>query len=66
MFWMRAYPVRGQVGGGWAPEIKSFLALWNGIQLIGECHLWFYVQGPTREVSGPILWEVGEQVHKGT
>jgi hypothetical protein len=25
MFWMRAYPLRGQVGGGWALEIKSFL-----------------------------------------
>ncbi len=25
MFWMRAYPLRGQVGGGWAREIESFL-----------------------------------------
>ena len=25
MFRMRAYPLRGQVGGGWALEIKSFL-----------------------------------------
>jgi hypothetical protein len=25
MFWMRAYTLRGQVGGGWAPEIESFL-----------------------------------------
>ncbi len=25
MFWMRAYPVRGQVGGGWALNIESFL-----------------------------------------
>ncbi len=28
MFWMRAiraYPLRGQVGGGWALEIESFL-----------------------------------------
>ncbi len=24
MFWMRAYPLRGQVGGGWALEFKSF------------------------------------------
>jgi hypothetical protein len=24
MFWMRAYPLRGQVGGGWALEIESF------------------------------------------
>jgi hypothetical protein len=27
MFWMRAYPLRGQVGGGWAREIESFLGL---------------------------------------
>ncbi len=32
MFWMRAYPLRGQVGGSWA--------LWNGIEPIGECHSW--------------------------
>ena len=25
MFWMHAYPLRGQVGGGWALEFKSFL-----------------------------------------
>jgi hypothetical protein len=25
MFWMRAYPLRGQVGGGCALEIESFL-----------------------------------------
>jgi hypothetical protein len=25
MFWMRAYPLLGQVGGGWALEISSFL-----------------------------------------
>ncbi len=24
MFWMRAYPLRGQVGGGWALEIDNF------------------------------------------
>jgi hypothetical protein len=24
MFWMRAYPLLGQVGGGWALEILSF------------------------------------------
>ncbi len=26
MCWMRAYPLRGQVGGGWALDIASFLA----------------------------------------
>ncbi len=25
MFWMRAYPLRGQVGWGWALELESFL-----------------------------------------
>ncbi len=25
MFWMRAYPLLGQVGGGWALEFESFL-----------------------------------------
>ncbi len=32
MFWMRAYRLRGQVGGGWALVIESFLAIvkWHG------------------------------------
>jgi hypothetical protein len=25
IFWMRAYPLRGEVGGGWALEFSSFL-----------------------------------------
>jgi hypothetical protein len=25
MFWMRTYPLRGEVGGGWALEFPSFL-----------------------------------------
>ncbi len=25
MFWMRAYSLRGEVGGGWALEFESFL-----------------------------------------
>jgi hypothetical protein len=25
MIWMRAYPLRGEVGGGWALEFESFL-----------------------------------------
>jgi hypothetical protein len=25
MFWMRAYPLRGELGGGWALEFESFL-----------------------------------------
>jgi hypothetical protein len=27
MFWMRVYPLRGEVGGGWALEFPSFLGL---------------------------------------
>ncbi len=25
MYWMRTYPLRGEVGGGWALEFSSFL-----------------------------------------
>jgi hypothetical protein len=25
MFWMRAYSLRGEVGGGWALEFSNFL-----------------------------------------
>ncbi len=39
MFLMRADPLRGQVGGGWALEIETFWALWNGNALLGEFHL---------------------------
>jgi hypothetical protein len=40
MFWMRAYLLRGEVGGGWALEFSSFLGpvKWHG-ETIGECHL---------------------------
>jgi hypothetical protein len=38
MFWMRAYPLRGQVVGGWALEFESCWALWNGIVPRGEWH----------------------------
>ncbi len=37
MFWMRAYPLLGQVEGGWALEILSFWAQ-NGIRLSARCH----------------------------
>jgi hypothetical protein len=39
MLLMRANPLRGQVGGGWALEIETFLGLVDGIELLGECHL---------------------------
>jgi hypothetical protein len=50
MFWMRAYPLLGQVGGGWALEFESFLGAgkWHRAD-IGECHL-----GPKNsKIPGP-------------
>ncbi len=63
------------MGGGWALEFKSFCVP----REMGK-HPKHYAQGcinhrciggfmhkkPTREVSGPILWGVEEQVNKGT
>jgi hypothetical protein len=53
MFWMRAYPLRGQVGGGLALEFKSFLGpvKWHRTQ----------EEGFMAHTEG-----VEEQVHKGT
>ncbi len=39
MLLRRADTLRGQVGGGWAVEIETFWALWNGIEPSSECHL---------------------------
>jgi hypothetical protein len=50
-----------QVGGGWDLKIESFLGPVKWHRAIR-----FYAQEPTREVSGPILWGMEEQVHKGT
>jgi hypothetical protein len=36
MFWMRAYTLSGEVGGGWNSRV--FWALWNGNEPIGEFH----------------------------
>ena len=35
MFWMRTYPLRGEVGGGWALEFSSFLGpvKWHRVDL---------------------------------
>jgi hypothetical protein len=46
MFWMCAYPLWGQVGGGWALEFSSFLGPVNGIEPIGKCHL-----GPKKKLE---------------
>jgi hypothetical protein len=37
MFWMRAYLLRGQVGGGWALEFESFLGpvIWHQVDRRG-------------------------------
>ncbi len=37
MFWICAYPLIGQVGGGWALEFSSFLGP-NGTRLLARCH----------------------------
>ncbi len=50
MFWMRAYPLRGEMGGGWALEFSSFLVpvkwvfktYWGAVKVGPEGH----VQGP--------------------
>jgi hypothetical protein len=38
MFWMRAYRLLGEVGGGWALQFECFWALLIGIEPIGESH----------------------------
>ncbi len=37
MFWMLAYPLLGEVGGGWALEFPSFWAP-NGTRLSARSH----------------------------
>ena len=74
MFLMRADTLRGQVGRGWALEIESFLGpvKWHRAErrvLFGAQKSsigGFMHKNPTREVSGPILWGLEEQVNKGT
>ncbi len=49
MFLMRAYPLQGQVGEGWAPwKSRVFWALGNGNEPIGESHL-----GPKKLTAPP-------------
>ena len=51
MFWMRAYPLHGEVGGGWALEFPIFLGpvKWERAQKTRE------FQGPTPS-HFPTLW----------
>jgi hypothetical protein len=39
MLLMQANPLQGQVVEGWSLEFETFWALWNDIELLGECHL---------------------------
>jgi hypothetical protein len=39
MFWLHADPLRGQVGGGWALEIETFLGPVKWLMMLSECHL---------------------------
>jgi hypothetical protein len=51
MFWMRAYPLLGKVGGGWALEILSFLGTkWNsptGLMSFHRAQKTLDFQGPS-------------------
>jgi hypothetical protein len=51
MFWMRAYPLRGEVGGGWALEFESFLGpmKWHR----ADRRVPFRAQKTRGSVSGP-------------
>ncbi len=68
MFWMRAYPLQGQVGGGWALEIESFLGrvkchladrrvLFGAQKTQGCINHWciggFIYKSPRRRIQGP-------------
>jgi hypothetical protein len=53
MFWMRADPLRGQVGGGWALEIKTFLgpvkmAKWPTTYCLLPVAIAYYLPNPDR------------------
>ncbi len=52
--------------GGLGPGNREFFGPVQWHRADRRVHGLFYVQEPTNKVSGPILWEVGEQVHKGT
>jgi hypothetical protein len=45
MFWMRAYPLRRQVGGGRALEFKSFLGPVKWHQADRRVPFWAYERG---------------------
>ncbi len=56
---MRANPLQGQMGVGWALEIKTFLALWNGIEPpkvpFGAQEIW-------DTCTPPLLFELSVQI----
>ncbi len=47
MFWMRAYPLLGQVGGGWALEILSFFVPQMALAYWLDAQKTLDFQGPT-------------------
>ncbi len=51
MFWMRAYPLRGQVGEGWSLEFESFLGpvKWQG----ADRRVPFGAQKPAKSMAQP-------------
>jgi hypothetical protein len=50
MFSMRAYPLLGQMGGGWALEFKSF---WGPVKWHRADRRVPFVAQKTREFQGP-------------
>jgi hypothetical protein len=47
MLLMRTNPLQRQVGGGLGPGNRDFFwVLWNGTELLGECHLGSRFRGP--------------------
>ncbi len=51
MFWMRAYPLRGEVGRGWALEFESFLGpvKWHRANRL------FYAHEPPGDFNGEFI-----------
>ncbi len=81
MFWMRAYTLRGQVRGGRALEIETFLGplKWHRADINHRCIGGFMYKSPRGRFQGPYCGGQGSrcikelncsaraaQVHKGT
>ncbi len=55
MFWMHAYPLRGEVGGGWALEFESFL---GPVKWHHRCINSYYAHEPPGDFNGVYRREV--------